>query len=513
MRVNFVVNVADHIFDLEYACVESPKGQEKIQKGMEGCYCNNDSGIEGYLANFSSLFINVLGLLLYAIVAGRQSFLILLVLIGSTLPVCLLNLYGEGYERKHRQEQRKELIKFQYLCDASMDVKNSKDIRLYKIKEWFLNAFSNTENKIIDYTRSFVNHYYIAKGCDKILGLIRNAVVYGYFIYLMQQGKITISQLILFVGIASGFSKWINDIFFDWSEIIRNGIIMDGCWDFFDYGVKEEAADVSKVNNKGIAHEIRFEHVSYCYPGKEEAAIHDLTLTIHPKEKIALVGVNGAGKSTLIKLMCGLYRPTSGKIYLDGCDISGIALKDYYEEFSVVFQDVFSFSFSVGENVSCMEKDKQDEGAINTSLKKSDLYARVMSFSNGSSTMLGKDVSSDGVELSGGELQKLMLARALYKNAPIVILDEPTAALDPIAESDMYEKYHSLTKNKTSVFISHRLSSTKFCDRILFMENGRITEEGTHRELLRANRGYAKMFRVQAHYYNDVSESEVAYDA
>lgn len=217
--------------------------------------------------------------------------------------------------------------------------------------------------------------------------------------------------------------------------------------------------------------------------------------------------MNGAGKSTLIKLICGLYHPTSGRIFLDGKEISGFYAKDYYREFAVVFQDVFAFSFRLGDNVTCAVETDADKERLRASLQKAELWDKVQTLENRERTYMNTDIDVSGVRLSGGELQKLMLARALYKDAPVLILDEPTAALDPIAESRLYEKYYEMTREKTSIFISHRLSSTKFCDRILFMEDGRITEEGGHEELLARQGAYAAMFHTQARYYQTKKEA------
>ncbi len=228
-----------------------------------------------------------------------------------------------------------------------------------------------------------------------------------------------------------------------------------------------------------------------------------MNLTIRPGERLALVGPNGAGKTTLIKLLCGLYRPTSGTVYLDGRDIQSLDQRAVFREFAVVFQDVFAFSFPLADNVSCVDCGREDSERLRESLEKAGLWERVQALPKGAQTFMNKDLDEAGVALSGGEVQKLMLARALYKDAPMVILDEPTAALDPIAESEMYERYDELVQGRTAVFISHRLSSTRFCDRILFLENGRITEEGTHGELMQRGGAYAELFSIQARYYKE----------
>lgn len=211
--------------------------------------------------------------------------------------------------------------------------------------------------------------------------------------------------------------------------------------------------------------------------------------------------MNGAGKSTLVKLICGLYKPTSGSIYMDGVDISDIDKEEYFKEFSVVFQDIAVFAYSIASNIACCKKEEEDKVKLKESLRMSGLLDKIESLPKGVDTSLLKELDPEGVEFSGGQMQKLMLARALYKKSPIVILDEPTAALDPIAESEMYEKYNTFTSEKTSIFISHRLSSTRFCDRIILLNNGEILEEGTHEELIKKGGNYANMFEVQSHYY------------
>lgn len=261
----------------------------------------------------------------------------------------------------------------------------------------------------------------------------------------------------------------------------------------------------------GSAHELRLENVSFRYEGNEEDTIHDLNLIIRPGEKLALVGLNGAGKTTLIKLLCGLYRPTSGMIRLDGRDMQSLSRREIFREFAVVFQDVFAFSFPLADNVSCVNAGQENGEKLRESLEKAGLWERVQEFPERERTMMNKDLDEAGVSLSGGELQKLMLARALYKEASMVILDEPTAALDPIAEGEMYEKYDELIQGRTAVFISHRLSSTRFCDRILFMEKGRIIQEGTHGELMETGGAYAELFALQARYYQEKNREEEQY--
>ena len=223
-------------------------------------------------------------------------------------------------------------------------------------------------------------------------------------------------------------------------------------------------------------------------------------------EKLAIVGLNGAGKTTLVKLLCGFYDPTEGRVLLNGQDIREFNRRQYYELFSAVFQNFSIMDTTVAEAVS-QTAVGTDMGKVDLCLEKAGLTEAISKFPEGINTHIGRQVYLDGVMLSGGQTQRLMLARALYKDGPILVLDEPTAALDPIAENDIYMKYNEMTAGKTSVFISHRLASTRFCDRILFIADGGIAEEGTHEELIAMNGAYAALFEVQSRYYREGGDS------
>ena len=221
------------------------------------------------------------------------------------------------------------------------------------------------------------------------------------------------------------------------------------------------------------------------------------------------MGINGAGKTTLVKLICGLYFPTEGEILMNNVPVTEFNIEDYYSLFSVVFQDIYLLPFQIRQFIASCDDEFINDENVRTSLIKAGLGDKISSLPHNIESRLMKGVFDDSIDLSGGEKQKLMLARALYKDAPFVVLDEPTAALDPIAESELYHKYNDMTKNKTSIYISHRLASTRFCDRIFFMENGDIIEIGTHDELIKLNKKYAYMYDLQSHYYQEeVIENE-----
>ena len=246
--------------------------------------------------------------------------------------------------------------------------------------------------------------------------------------------------------------------------------------------------------------------MTFSYPEAETPAIDHLSLTLEPGEKIALVGLNGAGKTTLVKLLTGLYQPESGEILVDGVPVRDFDQKEYFRLVGTVFQDVSLLPFTIGENVAGREQFDREQ--VWEALDRAGLREAVNALSKGLDTSLTQKMEKDGVDLSGGQRQRLSFARALYKDAPLLILDEPTAALDPLAEADLYHKYAREMADKTGVFISHRLGSTQFCDRVVYLDSGRITETGTHQELLARGGAYAKLFEVQSSWYKDEKKED-----
>jgi len=246
--------------------------------------------------------------------------------------------------------------------------------------------------------------------------------------------------------------------------------------------------------------------VCFSYNPENGNVLNNFNLDIKPGEKIALVGVNGAGKTTIVKLLCGFYAPDSGEILISGIDIKNFRREELYRLFSAVFQDIMILPFTIAENVSMKSGRKTDKNLVWSCLEKAGLGEHIKTHEKGIDSKMLKNIDADGIMLSGGQQQKLLLARALYKDAPILLLDEPTAALDPIAESEVYEKFNEMSQNKTAVYISHRLASTRFCDRIVFLKDGAASEIGTHWELMQKGGEYANMFEIQSHYYNKSSE-------
>lgn len=497
----------DKIVRMDGQSLESVRGQKKIESASRNLFSGDERGIEAYAGSYLELFFNLGGLVLYGLVVGKSSLALLALLAVQTLISSCFQFLAGKRAYYTSEEANKHWRSFQYLRRESILPENGKDIRIYRMDQWFLRRFKEWIDQIEVIFHRERTGFMAADILEKLLSFARNVVVYGYLIGEMIQGRLTLPAFLLYVGIVAGFGTWMNGLFEALRRMLENERLMDDYRDFMDFGVVG-SENRPAPRAAGSVHEIRLENVCFRYEGSDCDTLHDISLTIRPGEKLALVGLNGAGKTTLIKLLCGFLRPTAGHIYLDGQDLQTLSQKEVFREFSVVFQEVFAFSFSLADNVCCGAK---DEGRLKESLEKAGVWEKVRTLPKGVQTAMNKDLDEEGVTLSGGELQKLMLARALYKDAPVVILDEPTAALDPIAESEMYEKYDGIIRGRTGIFISHRLSSTRFCDRILFMEGGRITEEGNHESLMEKKGAYAELFDLQARYYRQKRQQEESY--
>lgn len=488
------------------------------------------SGIRGFYLYSSNLIINVGGFLLYACLAGRVNLLLLIILFLTAVMNCLAKSKAIRYQFKHISKFWDNSRKFWYLKRESINTEKTKDIRMYHMYSWFESELdTNTKEATIVYNGIQKRHCY-ADVVVKITSLIRDGFAYGFLIYQMMNGSMDVAEFLLYIGVVAGFGIWVSQIVDSYTYLreINDGIALFRAYINEDKEDREDDIGIEHSVPK-ICHTVTFEDISFGY---DKAMIFDhFSMTINVGEKIALVGVNGAGKTTLMKLMCGLYPLNGGRILVDGQDIAKLNKDQYYRYISILFQDVHVLPFSIAKNVSCAftteeMKDMESKGIENNfkraftkidaeimgkniyeeikvidALKQANLWSKICTLPKGIHTPLTQILDVEGIQLSGGETQRLMLARALYKDAPILILDEPTAALDPIAESELYEEYSRLCEEKISVFISHRLSSTRFCDRILFLENGKILEEGNHENLMNQNGKYANMYRIQSHYY------------
>ena len=393
--------------------------------------------------------------------------------------------------------------KLDYVCKKPADLTAWKDIRVYGMAGWFRELYRELLQKGLDWERRASLREFLGRLADLFVILLRDGAAYAVLIAGAVQGEITAEEFVLYFAAVSSFAGFVGNIVTEWNAILNASLFVCDFREYLDLPGDGPDGAESAEGHLDHAPEIVFDRVSFRYDGAEADTIHDLSLTIAPGERIALVGLNGAGKTTLVKLLCGLYRPRAGEIRVDGVPAGDFRREEYYKLFSPVFQDARPGPFSILENVSARLDGRGDRALAESCLRRAGLGEKLDSLPKGMDTVLDKLLDSEGTDLSGGEKQKLMLARSIYKNAPVLVLDEPTAALDPIAENQIYLQYSAMTAGKTSLFISHRLASTRFCDRILFLKDGQIAEQGTHDELMALGGAYSRLYELQSCWYRD----------
>lgn len=471
----------------------------KLQDALNACN-SNAAPAEHIWHTLTGILLNLAGLGIYLALLSGLNPLLLAVALATTAAGFFTGKRINEWEYRHREEKAQYEKELHYIRRKTESVQLAKDIRIFGLAPW-LNAVYSSARKLAEaFTDRRERIYTLTCLVDAVLQLARNGIAYAYLIRLTLARELPASEFLLYFTAFSGFSQWVTGLLSEFSQLHKESLELSKVLEYLNLPEPFRFSG-GKPTPKG-PYELRLEDVSFRYPGTEKEILRNMNLTIHPGEKLAIVGLNGAGKTTLVKLLCGFYDPDEGRVLLNGTDIREFNRREYYALFSAVFQDVSGLDITVAETVA-QAVEGIDIPKVEHCLEQAGLTEKIASLPQGLSTHVGREVYLDGVEFSGGETQRLMLARALYKDGGILVLDEPTAALDPLAESDIYNKYNEMTRGKTSVFISHRLASTRFCDRILFLKDGGIAEEGTHQALLDADGEYAKLFRVQARYYQE----------
>ena len=465
---------------------------------------SNREATENIWQSLTELLQNIGGFLIYLTILSDLNPVMLLVVIFTCVAGFFVSRYTNNWMFTHREEEDTYYAKKRYIRDKSESVTLAKDIRIFGLQNWLNDLLDGVHNVYLDFRIRVERILLLADITDVVLTMARNGIAYAYLLNMAIHDGLTVSQFVLYFTAVSTFTTWIMGILQKATKLHKQSLDISQVREFLEYPepfLFEEGMAVPKAD----AYELKLENVSFRYPGAEQDTIHNLNLTVHPGEKLAIVGLNGAGKTTLVKLLCGLFDPTEGWVLLNGMDIRGFNRREYYSLFSAVFQEFSILDVTVAENIT-QTTEEFDEKKLWDCIEKAGLTDTIKELPNGLDTHVGREVYLDGVLFSGGQTQRLMLARALYKDGPILMLDEPTAALDPIAENDIYMKYNDMTAGKTSMFISHRLASTRFCDRIIFVADGHIAEEGTHESLLALGGEYAKLFEVQSRYYQEGKE-------
>ncbi len=450
---------------------------------------------------------NLLGYILFgSVISFASPWLVPILTIAPIVNILSVRAYNR-WEYAHREERTDLMTKLGHVEELPDDFAAAKDIRIYSMASWLKECYKDLCKEQAKWDRKTVQKRFLSRIANLLVILIRDGGAYALLIHMFYQSEIGVDQFVLYFAAISSFASWVDGIISCWNQLHTVSLKLCDFREFVDYPESDGSGTAKAAEHLDQAPEIEFRNVSFRYEGAEADTIHDLSFTIRRGEKLALVGLNGAGKSTLVKLLCGLYQPTSGDILLNGVSLREFKREDYYQLIAPVFQEVKTAFFSLAETVSGRNLSHTDLKRAEACMRRAGLNEKIDALPAGILTKLNKKVNKNGTELSGGEAQKLMLARALYKDAPMLVLDEPTAALDPIAESRIYMEFNQMAEHKTALFISHRLASTAFCDRIILLEKGNIAEEGTHDQLVAANGKYKELYDIQSCWYQEGGDS------
>ena len=504
IRILYLADQSKKLQCMDYCYHEDAKFFEKYEKGMNAGN-NNANGIEGLYNKLSQLPAKFFTLLGMVILAGALSPLLLVSLVLHVIVIMWTSKRTHDYEYAKKEQVSKANRRINYYQKTSQDFSYGKDIRIFNLRKRIMDNYQEEINAYVKLQRMIRNREYLLGLLGIVTLLLSNVLVYGTLVQRVL-GGMPVSSFTMYVTMTTSLMALMLDFGKDLSFIWNEGEYVNDFYRLLDAPLVAEGektmADVMAGGKKSL--EIVFDHVTFRYPGTEKNVFTDLNFTIHAGERLAIVGVNGAGKSTLVKLMTGLFAPTEGHIYINGVDLTQMKKEELYQLYSAVFQDVNILAFPIRENVAC-KSENVDDARVQTALEKVGLWKKVEGFEKGLDQMMLKVIDEEGTDFSGGERQKLSIARGLYKDAPMVIMDEPTAALDALAEAEIYENFSSLVEGKTAVYISHRLASTRFCDKIALFDADGLKEYGSHEELMERKGKYYEMFVIQGKYYQEAT--------
>ena len=519
VRMHVIEERVARALGMNYEFLEKPETLDIHERACQATGGNNN-GVEGMMHGMETLAVNLTTVIVTLVSVMALDIRLVLVLI-----VLAVMQYGyfvfciRNDKKKVWDQLGGTWRQINYMERVTQDFDYAKDIRLFSQQDFLLKKqqkiFENRWKKFDYHQNLWFSHAVVVN----ITFLIGKAAIYGALFYAVIKKDMTVGNFTLFFALAMAFSQSLIGFLRRFGDFGRASLEVDDFRSFMELdmegSVASDAASTSESAQKNkelrelpkaTAYTIVFENVSYRYPEAEEYALKNLNLKLEAGEKLAVVGLNGAGKTTMIKLLLRLYEPTEGRILLNGTDIRSYRREDYYKLFSPVFQNIEVLAFPIAENVSMKQTENTDIDKAYSCVAEAGLQEKIDSLPKGILTELLKVVDEEGVDFSGGEKQKLALARALYKNAPIVVLDEPTSALDAIAEQRLYQSFDKMIGEKSAVYISHRLASTRFCDKVAMFKGGEMIEYGAHEELMEQNGEYAHMFELQAQYYQEEGE-------
>jgi len=502
LRMAWMRKIIGKFLTTSYSNTLKEDVQKKIEQSIN-VINDESSASEAIWVTITTLIQSIIGFIIYLFILTVFDPLIIGVILITTIISFFTNKYITGWGYRHRDEEAAYHKQMNYIIGRTRDITLAKDIRLFGMNSWLEDVYQSGFSLFKNFLTRREKVYIWTDVIDLSFSFLRNGLGYLYLIHLVLNYSLSAATFLLYFTAIGGFTSWVTGILSGFITLNQQSFELSTVRELLEYPepfLFEEGTPLTPVIDK--KYELELRNVTFAYEGSNVNTLEKINLKIAAGEKLAIVGINGAGKTTLIKLLCGFLDPTEGEVLLNGVNIKTYNRRDYYQLFSAVFQDFSlipgSISYNIAQNEAAIDTNKVAECA-----KLASIDEDIKSLPNGYETNLVKEVYDDALELSGGQIQRLMLARALYKNGPILVLDEPTAALDPIAESKIYQAYNDLTAGKTAIYISHRLASTRFCDRILLIDGNQIAEAGTHEELLIAGGKYTQMFEIQSQYYQE----------
>lgn len=500
----YKMKVMDTLLFINYKQLESSKIKSHLQKIETFVNSGRFNSLESFYPTLIQFIASAFGIASYIVLFSKINSLLILVIFSSVIIDLLLLKWLKNKNLLMKKNTEDVWVCIDYFSDKSKDISIGKEIRIYSFADWFVKLSDNLINKLKISVNLFTKQTLIANILRSLTALARDLFILYELINNVSNGINTVSDFVFYFGLVTGFSTWILGV----SQYYNNlKMICKEAEPLYDFFANYENKNKQNCSGEELTNildckttSIEFKNVSFKYPENNFYTLKNVSFRIDSNEKIAIVGENGSGKSTCIKLLCGLYEPSEGEILINGININNyIKNSNYIKIFSAVFQDFGILPLSIRENITLGIEYKYNK--LSEVIKKAGLKEKIDNLKNKENTYLVKEINKEAVDLSGGEIQKLLLARALYQNSKILILDEPTAALDPIAEDELYRKYSDFSNEKISIFISHRLSSTRFCDKIFFLSNGEIIKTGTHDQLIQNCEKYRQMYNAQSRYY------------
>lgn len=493
---------ADLYHDVEFKNIEDSAFEDRFHTGFRAMQ-SDGSGFQAVYNDLFTVLSNIISIILFTVLLCNKMSLIALVCFISMVLSYIANYLYARYSEKRKEELNHWSWKSYYFSTTLSDFNYGKDIRVFGLQPFLSSKYKDVSDRYLDIYDD-VNKHQVSYGLLGAIGLLlQNGVSYYLIINGYFSGSLSLADTVFSLTVVTAITEVMNTLVNRLGELLKNLKLSAAYYKMLDEEYQKDDEKGLKALDLSEPVEIEFDHVWFKYPNTEEYVIRDLSMKIHKGEKLAIVGTNGAGKSTIVKLISGLYQPQKGSIRINGIEQKEFNRQEYYKMFSTVFQDYSIYACTLLENVVGYGNAEKGKLALDTV----GLKEKIQELPNGYDTMMSKAVDEEGVELSGGQKQKVAIARALYKNGNVIILDEPTAALDALAEAEIYRSFDELVKNKTAIYVSHRLSSTRFCDHIALFTKEGLKEYGTHDELMKLHGEYYEMFEVQGKYYKEGAEA------